>query len=310
MKKSTAMGAEISKNQELAKLSFYGIGGVADEVWKIGDRESLRESWADTIAEKIPKFVLGSGSNCVFSDRGFRGRIFILTDESVEKRGNFWTINAGKKLQNLVEESAAAGFEDLKNLSGIPGTIGGAVRGNAGAFGCEICDAIAAVEFFDDAGNLKILKSGDCDWNYRSSIFKKNPDWCVARAVLRFEKIGDPEKISAEVKNLKNERWQKYPPGRSGGSFFKNPRSGTFSDTGEKFTAGKLLEKSGAKKDRIGAVEISEKHANFFLNLGNAKQDDLVALARKWKKIVAEKFGVELEPEIAIVDEWGGKVEI
>ncbi|MCF7846951.1 MAG: UDP-N-acetylmuramate dehydrogenase [Candidatus Gracilibacteria bacterium] len=295
------MPVEILQKQPLGKFSFYGIGGPADELIRVGETEDLANLWAETCRKNIPKFVLGSGSNTVFADTGFRGRVFLLTNQTIENSENTWWVSAGVELQKLVEASAAAGFADLQNLSGIPGTVGGAVRGNAGAFGSEIGDVIEQVEFVDETGTIRVLEGKDGQWQYRSSVFKKNPNWCVTRVQMRFKKKDDPEKLSQEVRQLKADRWKKYPPGRSGGSFFKNPE-GNY--------AGKLLEDAGAKGDRIGDIEISDRHANFFLNLGNGKQSDLLQLARKWRDIVAEKWGVTLEPEVMLVDERGDRVEL
>jgi len=308
---------EILKNEPLSKHTFYGVGGPADELWHVGTLEGFGEIWAETMAQGLPYFVLGKGSNLLFSDKGFRGRVFLLEFNQVIwdkpspfKKGGVGggflvTTEAGKNWQDFVEETNKNGFGDLCNLSGIPGNVGGFVRGNAGAFGTETGNFIESVEFLDEAGMLQKFPKSKCEFSYRNSIFKNHPEWCIVRATFKLTVAETvPSQLLEQTKNLLADRWKKYPPGRSGGSFFKNPEPG-------KVFAGELLERAGAKGDQIGFAQISDRHANFILNLqGKATQKDILELARKWKKIVLEKFGVTLEPEVMIVDAYGKRVEI
>lgn len=293
---------KVLKNEPLAKHTFYGVGGPADELWKVSTSEGFDEVWAETIALKMPKIILGKGSNLLFSDQGFRGRVFVLEFDDVRWQDNFVTVEAGKNWQDLVEETNKAGYGDLCNLSGIPGNFGGFIRGNAGAFGLETGDFVRDVAFLDDNGQLQRLEADQCDFEYRGSVFKGNPNLCILRATLKLEQPEDPDAALEKTKTLLADRWKKYPPGRSGGSFFKNP---------EGHFAGKLLEEAGAKGDTIGHAQISERHANFIVNLqAKATQADILALARKWKKIVYDATGIELVPEIMIVDQQGQKIEL
>ncbi len=297
------MTTEVIKNAPLKNHTYFGIGGPAHELIKTDDIPTLSELWAESNAQSIPSFVFGGGSNLVFADKGFSGRAFLFTSEKIDWRGNICIVETGKKWQPFMEEIASQGFSDFEKLSGIPGTVGGAVRGNAGAFGSETQDALKSVDYIDEYGNLQTLKKEQCEFAYRESLFKRHPEWFIVRAVFEFTKSDTPEEVLKRVKDLFTERYQKYPPGRSGGSFFKNPKPG-------EIFAGKLLEDSGAKGDRIGDAQISEIHANFLLNKGNATQKDILELAQKWKGIVKEKFDVELEPEVMLVDEYGKKVEV
>lgn len=293
---------EILKHEPLAKHTFYGVGGPADEFWKVTKSENFGEVWAETVALKMPKLILGKGSNLLCSDKGFRGRVFSLEFENVAWKENFVTIEAGKNFQQFIEETNKVGFEDLCKLSGIPGNVGAFVRGNAGAFGVETKDFIKSVEFLDQNGQLQTFNNEQCAFDYRESIFKSHPECCITRITFELKQKADPEASLKSTRDLQTERWKKYPPGRSGGSFFKNP-SGDY--------AGRLLEEAGAKGDQIGNAQISDRHANFILNLqGKATQENILALARKWKTKVHEKFGVTLEPEVFICDEYGKKVEL
>ncbi len=289
-------------HEPLGKHAFYGVGGPADEFWTVDTSEKFGEIWAETIALGMPKLILGKGSNLLMSDRGFRGRVFCFEFQNVEWKDNFVTVEVGKNWQAFVEETNEHGFEDLCNLSGIPGNVGGFVRGNAGAFGIETADFVKSVEYIDESGMIQRASKNDCQFSYRESIFKSHPDWCITKVTFELTKKTDPNKALQQSKTLLADRWQKYPPGKSGGSFFKNPE-GNF--------AGKLLEEAGAKGDRIGNAQISEKHANFILNLeGKATQDDILSLARKWKDIIKRDSGIELQPEIFICDEFGERIEL
>ena len=301
------MKFSIEKNLSLSSLTYFGVGGRADELVRVTDTQTLSEIWAETIALKLPHLILGSGSNLVYSDAGFRGRVFIIDANKSLWRENIITVEAGKNLQQLILDAAGRGFSDFTNLAGIPGTIGGAVRGNAGAFGSEIKDTLESVQFCDENGMIRILLARECGFEYRESIFKKNPQWCILQATFRLtEKINCNEALN-NAKKLIQERWQKYPPGKCGGSFFKNPI--TVPD-GIMPYAGWLLENSGAKGDQIGGAQISEKHANFLMNADTATQKDVLELARKWHKIIFKKYNISLEPEVMLVDEYGKRIEL
>ncbi len=332
-KKIMKNSIEILKNEPLAPHTFYGVGGPANEFWRIGTLAGLGEIWAETMAQGIPFFVLGKGSNLLFSDKGFRGRVFLLEFNQVtwdkpspfssplqgemsatadrevlwggKKEGFLVTVESGKSWQDFVEETNKKGFGDLCNLSGIPGNVGGFVRGNAGAFGVETGDFIEFVEFLDETGTTQKFSKKKCEFKYRESVFKHHPAWCIMSATFKLAVAETaPYQLLERTKALLADRWKKYPPGRSGGSFFKNPEPG-------KIFAGELLEKAGAKGDQIGYAQISDRHANFIVNLqGRATQEDILKLARKWKQIVFKKFSVTLEPEVMIVDEKGKKIEI
>jgi UDP-N-acetylmuramate dehydrogenase len=293
---------EILKNEPLSKHTFYGVGGIADEFWKITTSEKFDDIWAETNAMKIPYLLIGKGSNLLLSDRGFRGRVFVLEFEKVRWKNNFVKVESGKNFQQFIEETNKKGFEDLCNLSGIPGNVGAFIRGNAGAFGLETKDFLKSVDFLDENGRIKTFHREQCAFDYRDSLFKKHPKYCILSAIFELTQKSDPEISISQTRNLQKERWKKYPPGRSGGSFFKNP-PGNY--------AGKLLEMVGAKGDQIGNAQISDRHANFILNRqGKATQKDILTLARKWKTRVHETFGINLEPEVFICDEYGKKIEL
>lgn len=297
------MQIQVFTDARLKDHTFYGVGGVMDEFYQIHNFEAFMPLWQETLSQKIPFLFLGKGSNLLCSDRGFRGRVFYLARQNVHwKTPDIVEVDAGKNAQDFIQETNQKGWDDLCLLSGIPGNIGGFIRGNAGAFGRETVDNLLAVHYLDENAHPQILKVRKEDFGYRESIFKKNPHWCILRGVFQMKSPAEAEKALTKTKTLLQDRWKKYPPGRSGGSFFKNP-DGDY--------AGRLLESVGAKGDRIGHAQIAEKHANFIVNLeGKALQKDILTLARKWKQKVQEVHKITLEPEIFICDEYGKKVEL
>lgn len=296
---------EVQKNVLLSEKTFYGIGGPADELYEIDSPDGFGEIWDETIHQNIPKIILGKGANIVFSDKGFRGRVFIPKFDKitwVDKENGIVTVDTGCEFQKFIEETNKAGFEDLCNLSGIPGNTGGFIRGNAGAYCMETGDEIIAVEALDSSGRPQKMAHKNCHFEYRGSVFKKKPDLFILRATFQLTQKTDPEDALHQTKTLQKNRWQKYPAGRSGGCVFKNP------DPENGLLAGKLLDELGAKGDCIGGIEIPQEHANFFINKGNGKQKDILDLIEKWTKIVWEKRAAKLEPEIYIIDEYGKKI--
>lgn len=300
---------EVLQNIPLSQKTFYGIGGPADEIYEIDDIEGLGEIWAETIAQNIPKVVLGKGSNIVFADKGFRGRVFIPKFDNISplptpNSSLIVSAQAGTNFQSFIEETNRLGFEDMCNLSGIPGNVGGFIRGNAGAYGIETSDFVVAIEYLDEDGIQQKISVHNCDFTYRGSIFKQNPNLFIGNATFKLTQKSDPQKALDKTRNLLQERWGKYPPGRSGGCVFKNP------DQEKGLFAGKILDELNAKGNQIGGIEISNEHANFFVNKEKGTQKDILELIKKWQKIVWEKHQIKLEPEIFIIDEFGKKIDL
>jgi len=292
---------DFQKNQLLKNHAFYGIGGPADELVFVDNIKEFADLWGETIASSIPKIILGGGSNIAFSDNGFHGRVFVLQFDKFKVKDDLLFFDAGIDLQKAVEIAAKEGDENFANLSGIPGSVGGAIRGNAGAMGSEMSDFLVGVEFVDENGKIQKYPVEKCKFGYRESIFKTKKDWVIVQGIFRIKKSSTPESAIKKASEIKTTRWSKYPPGRSSGCVFKNPKG---------ISAGQLLDECGAKGDCLGALEVSRDHANFFLNKGNAKQKDLLDLMRKWKNIVKDKRGIALSPEIFLCDEFGERIEL
>ncbi|MDI6591595.1 MAG: UDP-N-acetylmuramate dehydrogenase [Patescibacteria group bacterium] len=257
----------IKMNVPLKNYTTFGIGGPARYFFIAKTKFDLIE--AIKIAKKfnLPFFILGGGSNLLVSDRGFNGLV----------------IRYGQPLSSWVSKG-------LEWAVGIPGTLQGAVWGNTGAFGRSMKDVVKEIEVFDTkTGKIKIFKNEDCQFSYRNSIFKEKKNLIILSVKIKSKK-SNLQKIKQYLKYRKETQPLEFP---SAGSIFKNP---------DKFSAAELIEKCGLKGKRIGGVQISKKHANFIVNLGNGRARDVIKLINLAKKSVKKKFGITLEEEIVILD--------
>ena len=299
----------VKKNILLKNYTTFRIGGPAKYFFQAKTKSDL--ILAVKIAKKfrLPFFVFGGGSNLLVSDKGFKGLVIKIQNSKFEilngarrRREGGGRVSskifteAGTLLGQLVNATTRVGLTGLEWAVGIPGTVGGAVRGNAGAFRKSMKDIIKTVEAFDTkTGKIKILKNKDCKFGYRDSIFKKNKNLIILSAVLQLKKGRHPpatrkKKIKNKIQKNLEQRKETQPLNfPSAGSIFQNPPG---------FSAGELIEKCGLKGKRIGNVKIFEKHANFIVNLGGGKGKDVMGLIKIIKNRVKKKFEVVLEEEV------------
>ena len=254
---------KFKKNVSLKNYTTFKIGGPAKCFYIAKNKTELIEAIKEAKKLKLPFFILGRGSNLLVSDRGFNGLV----------------IKFGQPLSSYVSKG-------LEWAVGIPGTIQGAVCSNAGAFKKSMRDVVESVEVFDtETGKVKIFKNKDCKFSYRNSIFRKKKNLIILSVKIKPKK-SNTKKIKQYLDYRKKTQSLNFP---SAGSIFKNPKG---------FSAGELIEKCGLKEKKIGKVKISEKHANFIVNLGRGKAKDVIKLIKLIKKRVKKKFGVVLEEEI------------
>lgn len=282
------------RNIPLKNYSTFKIGGKAEYFYKTKNKNDLVQAVLESKKNNLNFFVLGNGSNLLISDGGFRGVViknqssnFVLQQKKEKLK---IICDAGLPLAKIVAETTNRGFSGLEWAIGIPGTFGGAIYGNAGAFGDSIADIIKIVEVFDVKNN-KILhfKNKNCKFSYRGSIFKKNKNLIILSADIILKK-DKKSKIKERIKKNLNYRNLHQPLNfPSIGSIFKNPK---------KLSAGKLIEECGLRGKMMGKAQISKKHANFIVNLGNATSKDILKLIKLAKKSVKKKFRVILEEEI------------
>jgi UDP-N-acetylmuramate dehydrogenase len=286
---------------DLARYTSARIGGPADVLLDIRSRDELADAVRLLWSQDIPYLILGGGSNILVSDRGLRGVALVNNarqshfDEQSEPP-TLWA-ESGANLGLQARQAAHKGFAGLEWAAGIPGTLGGAVVGNAGAHGGDMAGNLIMAEILhlqDGEALRSEWPVENLEFSYRSSILKRTKRAVVLSALLHLERSTRPA-VQAEIDRYVEHRRRTQPPGASMGSMFKNP-PGDF--------AGRLIDAAGLKGARRGAAEISSLHGNFFVNLGGASASDVKALLDLARSTVAEKFGVELELEVELVGEW------
>jgi UDP-N-acetylmuramate dehydrogenase len=304
----------IQENILLASYTTIKIGGPAKFFVEAESEDDIIEALNYAKEKNLSVFILGGGSNVLFSDQGFDGMVIRIMNYELGIRNANIECGAGVPLSKIVSESVKAGLTGLEWAAGIPGTIGGAVVGNAGAFGGEMSELVENVRVLDkskpQASNYKLH---ECRFAYRDSIFKQNPNLIVLSCKL-YLKEGDSKKSQQTVVDIMQQRKAlqsyDYP---SSGSFFKNAITtkekliADFkSDTGKEakdgiIPAGYLIDRLGLRGKKIGGVMISEMHGNFLMNTGNGKAEDVIILASLIKQKVRNHFGIQLKEEVQLV---------
>lgn len=282
------------RNRSLASYCTYQIGGPADYFFEAASSADLVAAldWAHENGVRF--FVFGGGSNLLFDDAGFRGlviRVVVDMPLIVERGVGVGKIRvaAGIKISSLVRAAFDEGLTGLEEWNGLPGTVGGAVFGNAGCFGVETKDVLESAVIWE-AGEVREVGVDFFEYAYRDSRLKRE-NAVVLEATFKLGE-GDKDEIWAKMLEIAKSRVKKQPAGSSTGSFFKNP-------PGE--AAGRLIDECGLKGKRQGGAMISEQHANFFLNTGGATAKEILELGKVAASEVKEKFGIELEREVVYV---------
>lgn len=278
------------KNQPLSEYTTLRIGGTAKLIVFPKEKDIL-ELLEVIKNEGARYFIIGGGSNLLISDRGYDG-VIINTKEmnSINLNNGLLTVSAGVSLARAVIFSVKRGLAGLEGLIGIPGTVGGALFGNAGSFGYEIKDCLQDVDFVDENLKLKTLKASELNFTYRSSGLP--PNNLIVSA--RFKLTRDNQNLLERIKEFIEKKRETQPIRElSAGCVFKNP---------EGISAGYLIDKAGLKGMRIGDIMISSVHANYFINVGKGTASDFLKLMELVKERVFKVFGVELKPEIRILE--------
>lgn len=278
-------------NIDLKNYNTYKIGGIAKYLIKPKSVFDLKIIFDDLKSKNIPYLLLGGGSNVILPDTDFNGAIIKLDnlDEVIFKDG-FCYAGAGINLNKLIKTCIDNGYVNLAKLYGIPGTLGGAVRGNAGCNNDEIFNHIISVLVYDD-GILKFINKDNINYGYRETSFKKN-NMIILGVVLKIE-LGDANKAYEYIKEKFKDRISKQPlEYPNAGSVFKNP---------EGTSAGKLIDECGLKDLSVGGAKVSNKHANFIINYEFAKSSDIIKLIEEIKEEVKIKKNIDLELEQVII---------
>lgn len=288
-------GIHYELNRPLAGLSWIGIGGTAD-ILVSPHVAHLPEMLARLHACGIPHCILGKGSNVLISDAGVRGAVICtdqLTGLGVDSERFVIEAGAGTALQQIVQRAAENGFAGSEGLAGIPGTIAGAVAGNAGSFGAEIADIVQTVEMALPDGTLRSFPPVELHFGYR---YADIPSGAVITSVRLQFRQSDAAGLLRRVRRFRAEKRTHQPVAdRSLGCVFKNPPGNA---------AGRLIEEAGCKGLRQGGIEVSPVHANFFVNRGDGSARDYLTLMHQVRDRVFAVSGIALEPEIRMVGEW------
>lgn len=300
----------VRKNEPLAQYTTFGVGGTAEQYVAVRSRDQFLAALRWAKENGVPFWILAGGSNVVCTNGEVRGLCIHVTGGEIAENGESLTVDAGVPLMDFITFAMSRGLAGVEKMSGIPGTLGGAVVGNAGAYGQTISDRLVRVEIAEN-GETRWLTKEECGFSYRDSQFKMHP-WSALRAEFSLTPGNSVElqTVSFETIALRS---QKYPPGiKCPGSFFKNIFLDTVPaetrahipanrDFYGKVPAWYFLNEVGARGMVHGGLRIADIHGNLIVNEGTATYDDVVSLARDLKQRVKEKFGVELEEEVRYV---------
>lgn len=306
----------ISESEPLARHTRFGIGGVATLFCDAPDQESCVGALRILKQADLPHVVIGGGTNLVVADAGFAGVVLRFSGAGIRREGNLLRAEAGAVLQDVVDRSIALGLSGMQTMTGIPGYLGGAVYGNAGAYGQSIQERVESV-LATDGERVAAFSNADCHFRYRESWFKSHKDWLILQTDLRFAEgdAGELQKVADEIRQIRD---KKYPPTmRCAGSIFKNVffaqlPAGAQAEVPPKLVRdGKVpsawfLEEAGVMGMRRGDIQVATYHANLIYNDGAGTASDLVAVIEECKKRVADRFGFELEEEVQYVG-FGGE---
>ncbi len=288
--------AKVLINEPMASHTTFRIGGPADYFVMPETIEELADVLKLCKEEGMPYFILGNGSNLLVGDKGYRGVVIQLYKnfDGVCIEGTMVTAKSGAMLIRVAKEAGKAGLTGLEFASGIPGTIGGAMVMNAGAYGGEMKDVVTEVTVLTKDGEVKQLTGEEMNFRYRGSVVE-DEGYIVLEAVMEL-KEGNPEEIQTRMDELSLQRRTKQPiEFPSAGSTFKRP---------EGYFAGKLIMDAGLRGYSKGGAQVSEKHCGFVINTGNATAADVMRLMKDVSEKVQEQFGVALEPEVKRIGEF------
>lgn len=282
----------ITEHKILAPLTTFGIGGPADYFIEVNNTQEIITALKWAKDNHQPYFILGGGSNILISDRGIRGLVIRIKHYELRIKNEIIEVDAGYSLARLVKIAQENSLSGIEGLFGIPGTVGGAIWGNAGTKQTAIGDIVKTITVLDTNNHLISLNKKECKFNYRSSRFQQSSEVIIS-AVLKLKK-STPEIIAQKINEVRKIR-SHQPSGKCAGCFFKNPLN---------HSAGILIDQANFKGKCIGGAVVSTKHANFIMNAGGARACDVLKLADLIKTKVGQQFGVKLIEEVKIVGDY------
>ena len=316
---SNKIGLPVLADEPLLNYTTFRIGGPAKFLVKVNNVGDLQKALNAAMEFKLPFFILGGGSNVLVSDKGFDGLVIKLEPSDLKIEGGRISVFAGNNWSDFVRKTMEKGFSGLEFGANIPGTVGGAIYGNAGAYGQGAGDFVEKIEIIIceertvetehcSVSTVRMITNSDCEFDYRDSIFKKNKNWIIAEATFALIKDMNSQEKFKKIQDEYESRCTKQPLNfPSAGCSFKNiiytEELSRFKDwvVKGKLPAARFIEGADLKGMKIGGAMVSDKHANFIINYNNAKADDVVQLISLVKTRVRNEFGVQLEEEIQYV---------
>ena len=308
---STLENVSLRRDIPLSEHTRFGIGGPADFYIETSNPASFARALALVRSSGLDWVVIGGGTNLIVSDEGFRGVCLKLTSDRISADGLTVEAESGAVLQNLVDFTVDRGMAGLQTMTGIPGSVGAAVYGNAGAYGHSIQERVRRVRFLDGEA-IREFGNAECRFHYRESIFKRNKQWIIISTTLEVEP-GDAAELRKTADGILAVRNRKYPPAmRCAGSIFKNfllaelPPAVAAEIPAKSIIEGKVpsawfLEQVGAKGMKRGGIEVADYHANLIYNAGGGTARDLVAIVAELKDRIRRRWDIPLEEEVQYV---------
>ncbi len=308
---SNLENVSIQRDVPLSEHTRFGIGGPADFYVETSNPASFAQALALVRASALDWVVIGGGTNLIVADEGFRGVCLKLTSDRISADGLMVEAESGAVLQNLVDFTVDRGMAGLQTMTGIPGSVGAAVYGNAGAYGHSIQERVRRVRFLDGE-IVREFGNAECQFHYRESVFKRNKQWIVVSTTLEMEP-GDAAELRKTADGILAVRNRKYPPTmRCAGSIFKNfllaelPAAVAAEIPAKAIIEGKVpsawfLEQVGAKGMKRGGIEVADYHANLIYNAGGGTARDLVAIVTELKDRIRQRWDIALEEEVQYV---------
>ena len=295
----STFGDRLRENVPLSSYTAARIGGPADAMVFVRSADELAEAAEKLWKMDVPYLLLGGGSNVLVSDKGVRGvviinRARILKFDSQSEPPSVHA-ESGVTTNDIAQRAVRLGLAGFEWAASVPGSLGGAVYGNAGAFGRDIAGNLISLELIHRQDGRQVWPVEKMDYGYRTSMLKRDRPPVLILSVELALSHSNPQAIQVKMEQFSERRRNTQPPGASMGSMFKNPPDDK---------AGRLIEAAGLKGRRIGNAEISTQHANFFINHGQTRAEDMKALIDLARNTVSEKFGINLELEVEIIGEW------
>ncbi len=292
-------GSRLQENVQIANFTSARVGGVADALLMVRSADELAQAAQALWERNVPFTLLGSGANVIVSDAGIRGVVLLNRAHTVRidaesSPPTVWA-ESGANIGTVARQVALRGLSGLEWAATVPGTVGGAVYGNAGAHGSEVQTNLLLADILHRTAGRQLWTNAQMAFEYRSSALKRSHEPAVILAAQFRLEPSSPEQVKAKMELFAAQRKRTQPPGASTGSVFKNP-PGDF--------AGRLIDAAGLKGARVGGVEVSRIHANFFVNDRNATASDYFNLIQMVRQRVEQKFGIRLELEVELIGDW------